>query len=42
MRGAVDRVIETAESLDTDWRSAAQSVAIERIAEASRLRAIYP
>jgi glutamate dehydrogenase (NAD(P)+) len=42
MRSAVDRVIETAESLDTDWRTAAQSVAIERIAEASRLRAIYP
>jgi glutamate dehydrogenase (NAD(P)+) len=42
MRSAVDRVIETAESLDTDWRTAAQTVAIRRIAEASRLRAIYP
>jgi glutamate dehydrogenase (NAD(P)+) len=42
MRSAVDRVIETAESLDTDWRTAAQTVAIGRIAEASRLRAIYP
>ena len=42
MRAAVDRVLATAESLDADWRTAAQSVAIERIAEASRLRAIYP
>jgi glutamate dehydrogenase (NAD(P)+) len=42
MRAAVDRVLDTAESLDTDWRTAAQSVAIARIAEASRLRAIYP
>jgi glutamate dehydrogenase (NAD(P)+) len=42
MRDAVDRVIDTAESLGTDWRTAAQSVAIERIAQASRLRAIYP
>ena len=42
MRAAVDRVIESAESLDTDWRTAAQSVAIRRIAEAAHLRAIYP
>jgi glutamate dehydrogenase (NAD(P)+) len=42
MRTAVDSVIESAESLHTDWRTAAQSVAIGRIAEASRLRAIYP
>jgi glutamate dehydrogenase (NAD(P)+) len=42
MRGAVDRVIATADALGTDWRTAAQSVAVERIAEASRLRAIYP
>ena len=27
---------------DVDWRTAAQSVAIERVAEASRLRTIYP
>jgi glutamate dehydrogenase (NAD(P)+) len=42
MRAAVDRVIATAETLDADWRTAAQSVAIGRIAEAARLRAIYP
>jgi glutamate dehydrogenase (NAD(P)+) len=42
MRAAVDRVLDTAELLDTDWRTAAQSVAIERVAEAARSRAIYP
>jgi glutamate dehydrogenase/leucine dehydrogenase len=42
MRAAVDRVIDTAEHLETDWRTAAQSVALERFAEAARLRAIYP
>jgi glutamate dehydrogenase (NAD(P)+) len=42
LRGAVDRVIETAESLGTDSRTAAQLVAIQRVAEAARLRAIYP
>ena len=31
-----------AHELATDWRTAAQSVAIERVAEASRLRTIYP
>jgi glutamate dehydrogenase (NAD(P)+) len=42
LREAVDRVISTADTLHTDWRTAAQSVGIERIAEAARLRAIYP
>jgi glutamate dehydrogenase (NAD(P)+) len=42
MRDALARVIEAAERLDTDWRTAAQSVAIERVAEAARLRAVYP
>ena len=36
------RVIEATEQRETDWRTAAQSVAIERVAEASRLRTIYP
>jgi hypothetical protein len=35
-------VIEAAGRLDVDWRTAAQAVAIERFAEAARLRAIYP
>ena len=42
MDTALRRVIETAERLSVDWRTAAQSVAIERVAEAARLRAIYP
>ncbi len=38
----LERVIEAAGRLDVDWRTAAQAVAIERFAEASRMRAIYP
>ncbi len=39
---AFARVSEAKERLDTDWRTAAQAVAIERVADASRLRTIYP
>jgi glutamate dehydrogenase (NAD(P)+) len=39
---AFDRVVGAAERLDTGWRNAAQAVAVERVAEAARLRAIYP
>ncbi len=39
---AFARVSEAKERLDTDWRTAAQAVAIERVAAASRLRTIYP
>jgi glutamate dehydrogenase (NAD(P)+) len=39
---AFDRVVGAAERLDTDWRNAAHAVAVERVAEAARLRAIYP
>src|SRR4051812_11383287 len=42
MRSALARVVETADRLDIDWRTAALSVAVERVAEAARLRAIYP
>ena len=42
MATALERVIEHATRLGVDWRTAAQSVAIERVAEAARLRAIYP
>jgi glutamate dehydrogenase (NAD(P)+) len=41
MRGAVRKVME-ADGYGSDWRTTAQAVAIERVAEASRLRAIYP
>jgi len=42
MGSALARVADAAEELGTDWRTAAQAVAVERIAEASRLRSIYP
>jgi glutamate dehydrogenase (NAD(P)+) len=42
MRSAFARVVETAERLDLDYRTAALSVAVERVADAARLRAIYP
>jgi glutamate dehydrogenase (NAD(P)+) len=42
LEDAFRRVREAKEERDTDWRTAAQAVAIERVAEASRLRTIYP
>lgn len=42
MRAGMDRVLEAADLYSTDWRAAAQALAIERVAEAARLRAIYP
>ncbi|MDX6651836.1 MAG: glutamate dehydrogenase [Solirubrobacterales bacterium] len=39
---AVERVVEASERLGVEWRAAAQAVAIERVAEATRARAIYP
>jgi glutamate dehydrogenase (NAD(P)+) len=42
MNDALARVLEARERYGGDWRTAAQSVAIERVAEASRLRRIYP
>jgi glutamate dehydrogenase (NAD(P)+) len=42
LEAAVGRVLATATRLDIDWRTAAQAVAIQRLAEAALLRAIYP
>jgi glutamate dehydrogenase (NAD(P)+) len=42
LRGGLQRVVGTSEQLDVDWRAAAHCVGIERVAEAARLRAIYP
>ena len=42
MRAALTRVVDGAERLGVDYRTAALSVAIDRVAEAARLRAIYP
>ena len=42
MRTALARVWDTAQELDIDWRTAALTVAVARVAEAARLRAFYP
>lgn len=42
LRAAFGRVIEASDRLDVDWRTAALSVAVLRVSEAARLRAIYP
>jgi len=42
LRGAVDRVLDTAERFDVDLRTAATAAAVERVAEAAHRRAIYP
>jgi glutamate dehydrogenase (NAD(P)+) len=42
LRGGIERVFASADRFDVDWRTAAQTVAIERFAAAARLRAIYP
>ncbi len=42
LRSAVTRVMDNAERLDVDWRTAALSAAVARVAEAGRLRSIYP
>ena len=42
LRAAFGRVVDAAERHGCDWRMAALSVAIERVAEAARLRGIYP
>lgn len=42
MQEALSRVIDASEAYSTDWRTAAMAVGVERVAEASRLRAVYP
>jgi glutamate dehydrogenase (NAD(P)+) len=42
MHAALDRVLDAAARLQVDYRTAALSVAMERVAEAARLRGIYP
>lgn len=42
LRSAWRRVLEAHERLDCDWRTAALSVAVQRVAEAGRVRSIYP
>ena len=42
LRAALAKVWQAAEELDVSWRTAALSVAVTRVAEAARLRGVYP
>jgi glutamate dehydrogenase (NAD(P)+) len=42
LRTATTKVADAATRLDVDWRTAAMTVAVKRVAEAAKLRAIYP
>jgi glutamate dehydrogenase (NAD(P)+) len=42
LRAALERVVGARDSHSVDWRTAAQAVAIERVSDAARLRAVYP
>jgi glutamate dehydrogenase (NAD(P)+) len=42
LRTATQKVATAAEGLDIDWRTAAMTVAVKRVSEAAKLRAIYP
>jgi glutamate dehydrogenase (NAD(P)+) len=42
LRTATTKVGDAAEALGLDWRTAAMTVAVARVAEAAKLRAIYP
>ncbi|WCB96343.1 Glutamate dehydrogenase [Baekduia alba] len=39
---ALNRILQAAERHDVDWRTAALTVAVDRVAQAARLRAVYP
>ena len=42
LRGAASRVADAALELEIDWRTAAMTVAVARVADAAKLRGIYP
>ncbi len=42
MHLALNRILEAADRHDVDWRTAALTVAVDRVAQAARLRAVYP
>jgi glutamate dehydrogenase (NAD(P)+) len=42
MGQALERVVAGRHRYETDWRTAAQAVAIQRVAETARLRTVYP
>ena len=42
LEAAMERIAEAADRFDVGWRKAGQAVAIARVAEAARLRSVYP
>jgi glutamate dehydrogenase (NAD(P)+) len=42
LRNATAKVADAADELELDWRTAAMTVAVKRVAAAAKLRAIYP
>jgi glutamate dehydrogenase (NAD(P)+) len=42
LRQATEKVADAADKLDLDWRTAAMTVAVDRVSKAAKLRAIYP
>ncbi|HWA55017.1 MAG TPA: Glu/Leu/Phe/Val dehydrogenase [Solirubrobacterales bacterium] len=42
LESAMDRIAEAAERFGVRWREAGQAVALARVAEAARLRSVYP
>lgn len=42
LEAAMERIADAAERFGVGWRGAGQAVAIERVAEAARLRSVYP
>jgi glutamate dehydrogenase (NAD(P)+) len=42
LRTATSKVADAADQLELDWRTAAMTVAVRRVAAAAKLRAIYP
>jgi len=42
LKSAMERISETADRFGVRWREAGQAVAIARVAEAARLRSVYP
>jgi glutamate dehydrogenase (NAD(P)+) len=42
LEAAMERIAETADRFGVDWRKAGQAVAIARVAEAARMRSVYP
>ena len=42
MDEVLDRVVEASDQPGVDWRTVANAVAVERLAEAARLQGVFP